>query len=51
MAWRTRYVLKSCLSSSIWLAPLAAYVVSLVVIRALGWLVRGCNGNGRGSWT
>jgi len=38
MEWRTRYVLKSYLSSSMWLAPLAAYAVSLVAIRVLGWL-------------
>jgi uncharacterized membrane protein len=38
MEWRTRYVLKSYLSSSMWLVPLAAYAVSLVAIRVLGWL-------------
>jgi uncharacterized membrane protein len=38
MEWRTRYVLKSYLRSSMWLAPLAAYVVSLVLIRVLGWM-------------
>ena len=38
MEWRTRYVLKSYVSSSMWLVPLAAYVVSLVAIRVLGWL-------------
>ena len=38
MEWRTRYVLKSYVSSSMWLTPLAAYVVSLVAIRILGWL-------------
>jgi uncharacterized membrane protein len=38
MEWRTRYVLKSYLRSSMWLAPLAAYVVSLVAIRVLGWM-------------
>ena len=38
MEWRTRYVLKSYLSSSMWLAPLVAYVISLVAIRVLGWL-------------
>ncbi len=38
MEWRTRYALRSYLRSSMWLAPLAAYVVSLVAIRILGWL-------------
>ena len=38
MEWRTRYVLKSYLRSSMWLAPLAAYAVSLVLIRILGWM-------------
>jgi hypothetical protein len=38
MEWRTRYVLKSYLTSSMWLVPLAAYIVSLVAIRILGWL-------------
>ena len=38
MEWRTRYVLKSYLRSSMWLAPLAAYAVSLVLIRVLGWM-------------
>ena len=32
MEWRTRYVLKSYVSSSMWLTPLAAYAVSLVAI-------------------
>jgi uncharacterized membrane protein len=36
--WRTRYVLKSYLRSSMWLTPLAAYVLSLASIRILGWL-------------
>ena len=36
--WRTRYVLKSYLRSSMWLTPLAAYVLSLALIRILGWL-------------
>jgi uncharacterized membrane protein len=38
MEWRTRYVLKSYMRSSMWLAPLVAYIVSLVAIRILGWL-------------
>ena len=38
MEWRTRYVLKSYLRSSMWLAPLIAYAVSLVAIRVLGWM-------------
>ena len=38
MEWRTRYVLKSYLRSSMWLAPLAAYAVSLALIRILGWM-------------
>jgi uncharacterized membrane protein len=38
MEWRTRYALKSYLRSSMWLAPLAAYVVSLLAIRILGWM-------------
>ena len=38
MEWRTRYVVKSYLSSSMWLIPLAAYVVSLVSIRVLSWI-------------
>jgi hypothetical protein len=38
LEWHTRYVLKSYPSSSMWLVPLAAYVVSLVAIRVLGWL-------------
>lgn len=38
MEWRTRYVLKSYLRSAMWLVPLAAYVVSLVSIRLLGWM-------------
>lgn len=38
MEWRTRYVLRSYLRSSMWIAPLAAYVVSLVAIRVLGWM-------------
>jgi uncharacterized membrane protein len=36
--WRTRYALKSYVNSSMWLTPLAAYAVSLVAIRILGWL-------------
>jgi len=36
--WRTRYALRSYLRSSMWMVPLAAYVVSLVAIRILGWL-------------
>jgi hypothetical protein len=38
LEWRTRYALKSFLRSSMLLAPLAAYVVSLVAIRILGWM-------------
>jgi uncharacterized membrane protein len=38
MEWRTRYALKSYLRSSMWLAPLGAYVVSLVAIRILDWM-------------
>jgi uncharacterized membrane protein len=38
MEWRTRYVLKSYLSSSLWLAPLVAYAVSLAAIRILCWM-------------
>jgi uncharacterized membrane protein len=38
MEWRTRYALKSYLRSSMWLAPLVAYAVSLVAIRILGWI-------------
>jgi uncharacterized membrane protein len=38
MEWRTRYLLKSYLRSSMWLTPLAAYLVSLVLIRILGWM-------------
>jgi uncharacterized membrane protein len=38
MEWRTRYVLMSYLRSSMWLTPLAAYAVSLVLIRILGWM-------------
>jgi uncharacterized membrane protein len=38
MEWRTRYVLRSYLRSSMWLAPLLAYIVSLAGIRILGWL-------------
>jgi len=38
MEWRTRYVLKSYLSSSMWLIPLAAYVVSLVSIELLTYI-------------
>jgi uncharacterized membrane protein len=38
MEWRTRYALKSYLGSSMWLAPLVAYGVSLVLIRILGWM-------------
>jgi uncharacterized membrane protein len=38
MEWRTHYVLKSYLRSSMWLTPLAAYLVSLVLIRILGWM-------------
>jgi uncharacterized membrane protein len=36
--WRTRYALRSYLRSSMWMVPLAAYVVSLVAIRILGWI-------------
>jgi uncharacterized membrane protein len=36
--WRTRYAFRSYLRSSMWMVPLAAYVVSLVAIRILGWL-------------
>jgi uncharacterized membrane protein len=38
LEWRTRYALRSYLRSSMWLAPLGAYVVSLVAIRILGWM-------------
>lgn len=38
MEWRTRYRLKSYLRSSMWLAPFAAYAVSLAAIRLLAWL-------------
>jgi len=38
MEWRTRYVVKSYLASSMWLIPLVAYVVSLASIEILGWL-------------
>src|SRR6478609_2052289 len=38
MEWRTRYVVKSYLSSSMWLIPLAAYVVSLASIELLSWI-------------
>ena len=38
MEWRTRYVVKSYLSSSMWLIPLAAYVVSLASIELLTWI-------------
>ena len=38
MEWRTRYVVKSYLSSSMWLIPLAAYVVSLASIELLAWI-------------
>jgi len=38
MEWRTRYVVRSYLSSSMWLIPLAAYVVSLTSIELLSWI-------------
>jgi len=38
MEWRTRYVVKSYLSSSMWIIPLAAYVVSLTSIELLSWI-------------
>ncbi|MBS0522139.1 MAG: DUF2254 domain-containing protein [Proteobacteria bacterium] len=38
MQWSRRYALWSYLRSSMWIAPLAGYVVSLILIRALGRL-------------
>lgn len=40
MEWRTRYVVKSYLASSMWLTPLVAYVVSLISIEILTWIDR-----------
>jgi uncharacterized membrane protein len=38
MEWRRRYAVKSYLRSTMWVVPLAAYVVSLLLIRIVSWV-------------
>ena len=38
MRWSKRYALRSYLQSSLWVVPLGGYLVSLILIRVLGYL-------------
>src|SRR6476646_8851431 len=38
MEWRRSYSLKSYLRSTMWVVPVAAYVISFFLIRIVGWL-------------